>query len=106
MKHAQQSDSPFSDRHDVVKVVCLWRNGTCRCIEVVGRTVKPVEHESYAALLWIEEEHGAGRRIIVRDVTFPRVHHESAELALDYAIAFPEAKLKLVIGLEAKAESS
>jgi hypothetical protein len=29
------------DRHDVVKVVCLWRNGTCHRIEVVGYTVKP-----------------------------------------------------------------
>jgi hypothetical protein len=34
------------------------------------------------------------------------VHHESAELALDYAIAFLEAKLKPGIGLEVKAESS
>jgi hypothetical protein len=37
MQHAQQSDSPFSDRHNVVKVVCLWRNGTCHRVEVVGR---------------------------------------------------------------------
>src|ERR1017187_6962204 len=39
-------------------------------------------------------------------ISFPWVHHESAELALDYAIAFLEAKLKPGIGLEAKAESS
>jgi hypothetical protein len=49
VKHAQQSDLPFSDRHDVVMVVCLWRNGTCHRIEVVRRVVKPGEHERYAA---------------------------------------------------------
>ncbi len=49
---------------------------------------------------------GQAAGFIVRGVTFPWVHHESAEFALDYAIAFLEAKLKPGIGLEAKTESS
>jgi hypothetical protein len=41
---------------------------------------------TYTALLWMEKEHGAGRRVLVRDITFPWVHHESADSALEHAI--------------------
>jgi hypothetical protein len=74
----------FSDRHDVVKTICVWRNGTCYRIEVIQRFGKP-DGQAYAALLWVEEEQ-AGRRVLVRDVSFPWVHHESAESALDHAL--------------------
>ena len=102
MKSAQQSDFPFSDRHDVVKTVCLWRNGTCHRIEIVGRAANRGERVTYTALLWMEEEHGAGRRVLVRDITFPWVHHESADSALEHAIGFLEARLKRVTGLESE----
>jgi hypothetical protein len=100
MKSAPQSDSPFSDRHDVVKTVCLWRNGTCHRIEIVERAAKPGERVTYTALLWMEKEHGASHRVLVRDITFPWVHHESADSAMEHAIGFLEARLKPAIGLE------
>jgi hypothetical protein len=93
MTHAQQSGSALLDRHDVVNAVYLWRNGTGHRIDVLRRAVKPGEPTSYVALLWAEEEHGAGRRILVRDVTFPWVHHESAESALEHVIGFLQAKV-------------
>ena len=94
MDTPQPNAFPFSDRHDVVKTVCLWRNGTCYRIEIISRIRRADEGAGYAALLWIEEEHGAVHRVLVRDVTFPWVHHESAESALDHAISFLEAKLE------------
>jgi hypothetical protein len=102
MTHAQQSGSALSDRHDLVKAVYLWRNGSCHRIEVLRRAVKPGEPTSYVALLWIEEEHGAGHRILVRDVTFPWVHHESTDSALDHVIGFLEAKLTPGAGAESE----
>jgi hypothetical protein len=92
MDNPQQRASEFSDRHDVVQTVCVWRNGTCYRIEIIRRAGKQ-EEGAYAALLWLEEEQ-AGRRVLVRDVSFPWVHHESAESALDHALGSLEAKLK------------
>lgn len=88
-----QTDSPFSDRHDSVKTVYVWRERTCYRIEVVRRAGIS-EETAYAALLWIEQEHGAGHRMLVRDVTFPWVHHESAETALDQALESLAARLE------------
>jgi hypothetical protein len=102
MKNAQRNDSPFSDRHDVVKTVCLWRNGSCYRIEIVERAAKPGERVTYTALLWTEEEQGAGRRVLVRDITFPWVHHESADSALEHTIEFLETRLNPVSGREAE----
>ncbi len=102
MKSAPQSDSPFSDRHDVVKTVCLWRNRTCYRIEIVERVVNPGEPVTYTALLWLEQEHGPGHRVLVRDVTFPWVHHDSADSALEHAIGFLEKRLKAPVDLEAE----
>jgi hypothetical protein len=102
MKSAQQSDSPFSDRHDVVKTVYLWRNGTCHRIEIVERATNPGERVTYTALLWLEEEHGAGRRLLVRDIAFPWVHHESADSALEHAIGYLEARLRPARNSEAE----
>lgn len=82
----------FSDRHDVVRTVCVWRDRNCYRIEIIQRHAKP-EEGAYAALLWIEEEQ-AGRRVLVRDVSFPWVHHESAEAALERALESLAAKLK------------
>ena len=102
MQSAPRNDSPFSDRHDVVRTVCLWRNGTCHRIEIVERAANPGERASYAALLWMEKEHGAGHRVLVRDITFPWVHHESADSALEHAIGFLAERLKPATGLEAE----
>lgn len=96
MKSAPESSSPFSDRHDVVKTVCLWQNGTCHRIEIVERAARRGERVTYTALLWMEEEEGAGRRALVRDITFPWVHHESADSALEHAIGTLEARLNRV----------
>ena len=82
----------FSDRHDVVQTVCLWRNGTCYRIEIIRRFGKPEEH-AYVALLWLEEEHG-GQRRLVRDVSFPWTHSERAEDALAQALESLAAKLR------------
>lgn len=98
MKSAQESGSPFSDRHDVVKTVCLWRNGTCHRIEIIARAASHGERVTYTALLWLEEEQGAGRRVLVRDITFPWVHHESADSALEHAIGTLEARLARATG--------
>jgi len=102
MKSAQPGDSPFSDRHDVVKTVCLWRNGTCYRIEIIERASNRGEPVTYTALLWLEQEQAAGRRVLVRDIAFPWVHHESAGSALEHAIGFLEARLKPAAGLEAE----
>jgi len=103
MKSTPQSDSPFSDRHDVVKTVCLWRNGTCHRIEIIERAARPGEQATCTALLWMEKEEGAGHRVLVRDTTFPWVHHESVASALEHAIGFLEARLKPAIGPEGEA---
>ncbi len=86
----------------MVKVVCLWRNGACHRIEIVERAANPGDPVTYAALLWMEQEHGPGRRVLVRDVTFPWVHHGSADSALEHAIGFLEARWKPPAGLEAE----
>jgi hypothetical protein len=54
------------------------------------------ERVTYTALLWMEEEEGAGRRALVRDISFPWVHHESADSALEHAIGTLEARLNRV----------
>jgi hypothetical protein len=84
MENQESGGSPFSDRHDVVRTVLVWRNKGCYRIEIIQRCAKPEEH-AFAALLWTEEEHG-GRRVLVRDITFPWVHRETAEAALDWAL--------------------
>jgi hypothetical protein len=89
MKNPEQSESPFSDRHEVVKTVCVWRDRTCYRIEIIKRISKEA---AYAALLWIEEEQG-GRRVLVRDVSFTWVHHETPESAMDHAMESLTAKL-------------
>ena len=91
MKTSQESNPPFADRHDVVKTVCVWRDRTCYRIEIIKRLGRP-EEPVYASLLWTEEEQG-GRRILARDLTFPWVHHESAESALDHALESLAARL-------------
>ncbi len=96
------NDSPFSDRHDVVKTVCLWRNGTSYRIEIIERIANLGERVTYTALLWMEQEQGVGHRVLVRDITFPWVHHESADAALGEAIGYLEARLRPPTGLEAE----
>jgi len=81
----------FSERHDLVQTVCLWRSRTCYRIEIMRRSGKP---EAYVALLWVEEEQPGGQRRLVRDVSFPWTHHESAETALEQALESLVAKLK------------
>jgi hypothetical protein len=90
MKNPRQSESPFSDRHEVVKTVCVWRERTCYRIEIIRRISKEA---AYAALLWTEEEQG-GRRVLVRDVSFSWVHHETAESAMSHAMEALAAKLQ------------
>jgi hypothetical protein len=92
MDARHSGESAFSDRHDVVQTVCVWNDGTCYRIEIIKRSERPEEH-AYTTLLWVEEDQG-GRRILVRDVTFPWVHRESAESALDHALESLAAKLK------------
>ena len=99
-----ESRLPFSDRHDVVKTVCVWKDHACYRIEVIERAGKSKEH-SYSTLLWVEQEHGPGRRILVRDVTFPWVHHESVQSALDQALESLAAKLTPRTGMEDIASS-
>ncbi len=92
MGNAPQPALVFSDWHDVVRTVCFWRNGTCYRIEIIKRLEKQ-EEAVYAALVWVEEEHAAGR-ILVKDVTFPWVHRDSADAALDQALRFLAEKLQ------------
>lgn len=92
MEKPQQLPPEFSDRHDVVQTICLWRNGTCYRIEIIRRFGNPEEH-AYVALLWLEEEQG-GQRRLVRDVSFPWTHSESAETALAQALVSLAAKLR------------
>jgi hypothetical protein len=92
MTGPQQGNPEFSDRHELVKTVCVWRDGACYRIEIIRRLGKP-EQGAYAALLWLEEEQ-AGRRVLVRDVKFPWVHYESADAALDHAMEALAAKLR------------
>lgn len=92
MEKPQQSVPEFSDRHDVVKTICVWRNRICYRIEVLRRFGKP-EDNAYVALLWVEQEQG-GQRRLVRDVSFPWTHHESAESALEQALESLTAKLR------------
>ena len=92
MENPQTPEFPFADRHDVVRTVCVWKNGACYRIEIIQRFGKP-DGQAYAALLWAEEEQ-AGRRVLVRDISFPWVHHESAESALNHALASLAAKFK------------
>ena len=94
MDKPQSSERPFADRHDVIQTVCVWKNGTCFRIEIIKRCEKP-EELSYAALLWVEEEHG-GKRMLVHDITFPWVHHESPEAALEHAFEALAAKIRYV----------
>ncbi len=82
----------FSDRHEVVKTVCVWRDGTCYRIEIIKR-LGTTEKCAFVALLWTEEKRD-GTRALVRDVTFPWVHHVSAESALDCALESLAAKLR------------
>ena len=91
MKESDTSGGPLTDRHELVKTVYLWRNGTCHRIEIVGRGGKPGEPVSYVVLLWVEREHGPNHRILVRDVTFPWVHHDNPDSALKCAIEFLES---------------
>ena len=85
MEKTPESSSPFSDRHEVVKTVCIWGdNGACHRIEIIKRTEKP-ESPAFAALVWSEEER-EGKRYLVRDVTFPWVHHGDADEALERSI--------------------
>ena len=86
----------------MVKTVCLWRNGACHRIEIAERAANPGEQVAYTALLWMEQEQGPGRRVLVRDVTFPWVHHASPESALEHAVGILEARLKPASGLEAE----
>ena len=81
----------FSDRQDLVQTVCLWRSRTCYRIEIMRRAGKP---EAYVALLWVEEEQQGGHRTLVRDVSFPWTHHESAEAALEQGLESLTAKLR------------
>lgn len=101
MSGPQQGNPEFSDRHEVVKTVCVWRDGTCYRIEIIRRLGK-AEQGAYAALLWLEEEQ-AGRRVLVRDVTFPWVHYESTDSALDHAMEALAAKLRYGSAGEAEA---
>ena len=77
-------ETEFSDRHEVLRTVCVWRDGACYRIEIIKR-LGPPGTCAYAALLWTEEEH-AGKRALVRDVTFPWVHHDTADSALESAL--------------------
>jgi hypothetical protein len=89
---AASQETEFSDRHEVVKTVCVWRDGACYRIEIIKRLGTPGEL-AYAALLWTEEEH-EGRKVLVRDVAFPWVHHESAASALERALESLASRLK------------
>jgi hypothetical protein len=91
MEKPQQLNPEFSDRHDLVQTVCLWRSRTCYRIEIMRRSSKP---EAYVALLWVEEEQQGGHRTLVRDVSFPWTHHESAGSALEQALESLAAKLR------------
>lgn len=91
MEKPQQLHPEFSDRHDLFQTVCLWRGRTCYRIEIMRRSGKP---DAYVALLWVEEEQQGGQRTLVRDVSFPWTHHESAETALQQALESLAAKLK------------
>jgi hypothetical protein len=91
MEKPQQLNPEFSDRHELVQTVCLWRGRICYRIEIMGRSGKP---EAYVALLWVEEEQQGGHRTLVRDVSFPWTHHESAEAALEQALESLVAKLR------------
>ncbi|MBZ5593224.1 MAG: hypothetical protein LAP39_13365 [Acidobacteriia bacterium] len=92
MEKPQPLPPEFSDRHDVVKTICLWRSRICYRIEILKRFGKP-EESAYVALLWVEQEQG-GQRRLVRDVSFPWTHHESAEAALEQALESLTAKLR------------
>ena len=94
MEKPQQLPPEFSDRHDVVQTVCLWRNRTCYRIEIIKRVGKP-DGPAYAALLWLEQEQGT-RRILVRDVGFPWTHCETGEAALEQALEALAAKVRYV----------
>ena len=92
MEKSQQLPPEFSDRHDVVKTICLWRNRICYRVEILRRFGKQ-EENAYVALLWVEQEQG-GQRRLVRDVSFPWTHHESADAALEQALESLTAKLR------------
>ena len=92
MEKAQQLPPEFSDRHDVVHTICVWRNRVCYRIEILRRFGKP-EENAYVALLWVEEEQGGNRRL-VRDVSFPWTHHDCSEAALDQALESLAAKVR------------
>ncbi|HLJ47342.1 MAG TPA: hypothetical protein VKU01_15100 [Bryobacteraceae bacterium] len=93
MEKTLESPSPFSDRHEVVKTVCVWSDdGAIHRIEIISRTGKPAS-PGYAALVWSEEERD-GRRYLVRDVTFPWVHHADAEETLERALETLASRLK------------
>ncbi len=93
MEKTPENSWPFSDRHEVVKTVCVWSDdGACHRIEIIKRTGKP-ETTAYAALVWSEEER-EGRRYLVRDVSFPWVHHGDAEEALERTIATLAGRLR------------
>ena len=91
MEKPQQLHPEFSDRHDLVQTVCVWRGRTCYRVEIIRRLG---ESEGYVALLWVEEEQPGGHRTLVRDVSFPWTHHESAETALNQALESLVAKLR------------
>ena len=93
MDKDQPVPGPLADRHDLVRTVCVWRNGTCYRIEIIRRCGDSDGQSSYAALLWAEEEQ-AGKRILVRDVGFPWTHHQSAEAALEIALDSLSARLR------------
>jgi hypothetical protein len=92
MEKPQQVPPEFSDRHDVVQTICLWRSRTCYRLEILRRFGKS-EENAYVAMLWVEEEQGGNRRL-VRDVSFPWTHHDSAEAAVEQALESLTAKLR------------
>jgi hypothetical protein len=87
----REAAAEFSDRHEVVRTVCVWRNGACYRIEIIKR-LGPPDACAYVALLWTEEEH-QGKRALVRDVAFPWVHHDNAESAFELALESLAARL-------------